>query len=121
MTSDEFLPDTSPADSPHHGSSGESAAHERWFRTLVANSSDLIAVLDDHARVLYANPAAEHILGFAPDEHVGRSSFQRIHSDYRGAIRTIFRESRAVSPGSTLRFRSDTRRHRAIGGVLRQL
>jgi PAS domain S-box-containing protein len=75
----------------------------------VANSSDLIAVLDDHARVLYANPAAEHILGFAPDEHVGRSSFQRIHSDDRGAIRTIFRES-SRQPGihSPVSFRYKT-------------
>jgi PAS domain S-box-containing protein len=92
MTPDAFLPDVSAADATHHGSNGESAAHERWFHTLVANSSDLIAVLDDQARVLYANPSAERMLGFIPAERVGRSTFKLIHPDDRDAITTIFRE-----------------------------
>jgi PAS domain S-box-containing protein len=58
----------------------------------VANSSDLIAVLDDQARVLYANPAAERMLGFIPAERVGRSTLELIHPDDRDAITTIFRE-----------------------------
>ncbi|MGA9113633.1 MAG: PAS domain-containing protein [Candidatus Dormiibacterota bacterium] len=92
MTPDEFLPDASAADATPHGSNRESAAHERWFRTLVANSSDLIAVLDDHARVLYANPSAERMLGFIPAERVGRGTFKLIHPDDRDAITTAFRE-----------------------------
>jgi len=93
MTPDELLPDASAAHATHHGSNGESAARERWFRILVANSSDLIAVLDDQARVLYANPAAERMLGFVPAEHVGRSTLELIHPDDRDAITTIFREA----------------------------
>ena len=92
MTPEELLPDASAAHATHHGSHGESAAHERWFRTLVANSSDLIAVLDDHARVLYANPSAERMLGFIPAERVGRGTFKLIHPDDRDAITTVFRE-----------------------------
>ena len=30
---------------------------EEWFRQLLANSSDLIVVIDEQARVMYANPA----------------------------------------------------------------
>ena len=93
MTPDELLPDASAAHATHHGSNGESAARERWFRILVANSSDLIAVLDDQARVLYANPAAERMLGFVPAEHVGRSTLELIHPDDRDAITTIFGEA----------------------------
>jgi PAS domain S-box-containing protein len=92
MTPDELLPDTSAAHATHHGSNEESAARERWFRILVANSSDLIAVLDDQARVLYANPAAERMLGLVPAEHVGRNTLELIHPDDRDAITTIFRE-----------------------------
>ena len=62
----------------------EPAARERWFRTLVANSSDIVAVLDDHGRVLYANPAAERMLGWALSWHVGRNTLELIHPDDRG-------------------------------------
>ena len=92
MTPDEFLPEASAAEPTHRGANGESAARERWFRMLVANSSDLIAVLDDQARVLYANPTAERMLGFTLDERVGRSALELIHPDDRDAIATTFRE-----------------------------
>ena len=67
MTPDELLPDASAAEPTHHGLNGESAVRERWFRTLVANSSDLIVVLDEQGQVLYANPTAERMLGFGDD------------------------------------------------------
>ncbi len=54
---------------------------ERWFATLLAHSSDLIAVIDDQARVLYANPVAEQMLGFVPEEQFGRNMFELIHPD----------------------------------------
>jgi PAS domain S-box-containing protein len=54
---------------------------ERWFATLLAHSSDLIAVIDDQARVIYANPVAEQMLGFVPEEQFGRNMFELIHPD----------------------------------------
>lgn len=57
------------------------AASERWFRTLVASSSDLIVVVDAEARLTYANPACEHVLGFAPEDMLGHSMFDLIHPD----------------------------------------
>ena len=98
MTPDEFLPDASAAEPTHHGANGESAARERWFRMLVANSSDLIAVLDEQGRVLYVNPTAERMLGFVPGERVGRSALELIHPDDRDAITATFREG-AHQPG----------------------
>jgi len=53
----------------------------RWFATLLAHSSDLIAVVDDQARVIYANPVAEQMLGFVPEEQFGRNMFELIHPD----------------------------------------
>ena len=54
---------------------------ERWLAALLEHSSDLIAVVDDQARVLYANPATERMLGYVPDEQLGRSLFELIHPD----------------------------------------
>jgi PAS domain S-box-containing protein len=77
---------------------GEPAARERWFHTLVASSSDIITVLDDHARVLYTNPAAERVLGFAPAGHVGRNTLALIHPEDRRAVMSAFREI-TLQPG----------------------
>jgi PAS domain S-box-containing protein len=92
MPPDEFLPDVSAAEPINHGSHGESAVRERWFRTLVANTSDHVAVLDEQGRVLYGNPTAERMLGFALAERIGRSALELIYPDDREAITTIFRE-----------------------------
>ena len=60
-------------------SDGAVAARERWFGTLQAHSRDLIAALDDRARVFYVTPAADRMLGFVPDEHLVRNMFEMIH------------------------------------------
>jgi PAS domain S-box-containing protein len=74
-------------------SGGEPASGERWFSTLVANSSDLIAVLDDDARVMYANPAAERVLGFVPGTQMGRNMLDLVHPDDRDATMSIIFQS----------------------------
>lgn len=66
------------------------AARERWFRALVAGSSDLIAVVDTDAILTYANPAATRILGFDPAEQVGRSMLDLVHPDDLAATATAF-------------------------------
>ena len=46
---------------------------EQWFRGLVQNSSDMIAVLDQHGVFTYASPAVENILGVRPEDVQGRN------------------------------------------------
>ena len=58
-----------------------SSASKRWLSALLAHSSDLIAVVDDQARVIYANPATKRLLGFDPDEQFGRNMLELIHPD----------------------------------------
>ena len=72
---------------------------ERWLGALLAHSSDLIAVLDDQARVIYANEAAEYMLGFVPDEQIGRNVFELIHPDDLQATEERFLE--AARPDGT--------------------
>lgn len=47
------------------------------------SARDLIAVLDADARLRYANPAAERILGLSPAEQTGRSMLDLVHPDDR--------------------------------------
>jgi diguanylate cyclase (GGDEF)-like protein/PAS domain S-box-containing protein len=57
------------------------AESEQWFRELLANSSDLIIVLDEQARVLYANPANAATSGYDPTMRLGADGFAHIHPD----------------------------------------
>jgi PAS domain S-box-containing protein len=66
------------------------AVRERWFGTLLAHSRDLIAVVDDKARIVYANPAAERMLGFVPEEHLGQNALGLIHPEDRDATTAKF-------------------------------
>ncbi len=56
-------------------------AAERWFEALVANSSDLLVVLDANAVLTYANPASREQLGFEEGSRTGRSVFDLIHPE----------------------------------------
>jgi diguanylate cyclase (GGDEF)-like protein/PAS domain S-box-containing protein len=57
--------------------------HERRFRALVENGSDLVTLVDGAGNVFFASPACEHLLGLPDTELIGRHPFARIHPDDR--------------------------------------
>ena len=59
------------------------------LRMLVRNSGDVIAVLDERAHLIYANPAAERILGFQT-AGVSPEIFDLVHPDDREAAALAF-------------------------------
>jgi diguanylate cyclase (GGDEF)-like protein/PAS domain S-box-containing protein len=60
------------------------------LRVLARKSSDLIAVLNDRAELVYANPAGQRILGFAPAGEVGGSIFDLVHPADRAIAAAAF-------------------------------
>ena len=52
-------------------------ASEARFSSLVANSSDLITVLDADMRIVYQSPSVEQVLGFTAEELIGEP-FERV-------------------------------------------
>jgi diguanylate cyclase (GGDEF)-like protein/PAS domain S-box-containing protein len=46
--------------------------HERRFRSLVQNASDLTLLVDAQGTILYASPALQDLLGVDPEQAVGR-------------------------------------------------
>ncbi len=52
---------------------------EHKFRSLFQNSSDITLVLDARGTILYESPPVEWVLGYAPEERVGRNVFDLIH------------------------------------------
>jgi diguanylate cyclase (GGDEF)-like protein/PAS domain S-box-containing protein len=65
---------------------------ERWFRGLVQNSSDVIAVVDDEGVFTYASPAVEGLLGYRPDELRGRNVLEIISDEQIRRLRGLRRE-----------------------------
>jgi diguanylate cyclase (GGDEF)-like protein/PAS domain S-box-containing protein len=72
---------------------------EERFRVLAENSSDVISRLTPAGIYLYASPAAGTILGYRPEQIIGRSLFEFVHPDDVGAVRKCF--SSALAPGET--------------------
>jgi len=54
---------------------------EERFRTLIERSSDGITVIGADGNVLYESPSVERILGYGPDNWVGKPAFETIHPD----------------------------------------
>ncbi|HSB78828.1 MAG TPA: PAS domain S-box protein [Candidatus Methylomirabilis sp.] len=80
----------------------ELAARERHFRALIENSSDGIVLLNATGVYTYASPSTTRMLGYPPEELVGRSAFEIIHPDdrERAMARTV--ES-LRNPGAIIR------------------
>jgi diguanylate cyclase (GGDEF)-like protein/PAS domain S-box-containing protein len=71
---------------------------ERWFRSLVQNASELIAIVDPDTTVTYVTDSAVPLLGYLPEALVGRPLLELAHPDDVGGLRD------AVSGAPTGRF-----------------
>jgi PAS domain S-box-containing protein len=56
-------------------------ASERRFRAFIENAQVLTLVCDVHGQVIYASPAAQRLLGLAPDELLRTRVFDWLHPD----------------------------------------
>jgi diguanylate cyclase (GGDEF)-like protein/PAS domain S-box-containing protein len=54
---------------------------EEYFRSLIRNASDVITVLDADGTVRYVSPAIERMLGYRPEDRIGRSGFELLHPE----------------------------------------
>src|SRR5205807_2700138 len=58
-------------------SQNEVLRREERFRSLVQNSMDVVAVVDAEGRITYISPSVEAVLGWRPDEVIGRPAQPR--------------------------------------------
>ena len=59
----------------------ELRVREEHFRSLIENASDVICVLTPDGTSLYESPSVERMLGWKPEELVGRQNFAFRHPD----------------------------------------
>lgn len=71
---------------------------EAQFRLLAENASDMIIRLSARGQMFYISPACHTILGYKPDELIGKISFDLIHKEDRPAILELFKLTPGENP-----------------------
>jgi two-component system sensor histidine kinase UhpB len=69
---------------------------ETRFRALIEKSSDGISILSPDGRFIYSSPASIKILGYSPEELVGRDAFHGVHPDDLERTRALYARLGAV-------------------------
>jgi PAS domain S-box-containing protein len=61
-----------------------------WFQALIESSSDAISLVDAEGQVLYASASTAKVLGYQPEELLGRNSLDLLHPQDRDhCVRTL--------------------------------
>jgi diguanylate cyclase (GGDEF)-like protein/PAS domain S-box-containing protein len=71
---------------------------EKHFRFLIENGSDIILVIDSNGVFEYGSPSIENILGYKPEDYLGKGGRDFIHPDDADGIRSTL-EKRKKTPG----------------------
>lgn len=71
-------------------------AERERFKALTENATDLVVVLSEDGTVCYASPSVERLLGYTPDEVIGRDVMEFIHPDDAAAARASIDRVAAV-------------------------
>jgi PAS domain S-box-containing protein len=69
-----------------HQTEDELRASERYFRSLIEGTNDLIVVLDLEHRYQFVSASVKRILGYQVEELVGRRSLDLCHPEEREAV-----------------------------------
>ena len=75
------------------------AASFQGFRSLIENSPDAISLIDRRGEILYGSPSTARILGYQPEELVGRNCLELTHPEDRDDSSRALREVLARPPG----------------------
>ena len=65
---------------------------ENRFRAIVQNSTDILTLIDPAGTILYDSPGISGLLGFTPEERLGKPAFLWIHPDDLSFIRMLHEE-----------------------------
>ena len=107
---------------------------EAHYRALIENEVDVVTILKPDGTIMFESPALERILGYTPEELVGRNVFEFIHPGdiemIRGEIERVIHTSETSRPvefafrhkdGAWRTMESVARNllaHPAVGGII---
>ena len=96
---------------------------EEHFRVLIENSSDLITVLDGDGSIRYESPSLERVLGYKPEELIGKNILEFVHPDDVPEIDTFIQsvQGQVVFESGRVRFRHKDGSYRFLAAIGRNL
>jgi len=71
----------------------ELAVREAYFRALIENSAEGVAIIDENGIARYVAPSEERLTGYKAEEVLGGSIFDNIHPDDLPALLQTFQEN----------------------------
>jgi len=74
---------------------------EKYFRSLIENSQEVIMVLNSDGTIRYQSSSAQHVTKYSPKVRQGGSVFEFIHPDDLPRLARLLEEMKA-SPGATV-------------------
>jgi two-component system cell cycle sensor histidine kinase/response regulator CckA len=78
---------------------------EELYRLIAENTTDLICLLDTRGMYAYVSPSHKDLLGYSPEDLIGRSAFSIIHPDDQEEAHKCFTVSLERNKGGTLECR----------------
>jgi PAS domain S-box-containing protein len=82
---------------------------EARLRSLIEHTSDIITIVDEGSVVRYGSPSIERVLGYEPEELLGRKAVELVHPDDRSRILeahlAAMRDPSTAQRGVEFRFR----------------
>jgi PAS domain S-box-containing protein len=78
---------------------------ERRFRSYIEHASDGLTVLGRGGRISFAAPSVERLLGFVPEEMVGKNYVEFVHPEDLGIVAAGIDGLRKSAHGQSLTFR----------------
>ncbi len=79
---------------------------EERYRLIAENMYDMIRLVDTQGTNIYSSPSHKAVLGYSPEERVGKSSFEVVHPDDMGNVQQIFAEALVESKPARVEYRA---------------
>lgn len=79
---------------------------EKKFRLLAESSIDVISIIDNYGKILYASPAVEILLGYKPEEIINSSVYDLIHQMDVNKVRKVFQFTITKNATGKVRYRA---------------
>src|SRR5215471_6374739 len=76
---------------------------EQQLRPLIENATDIVTVLNADGTRRYVSPSVEHLLGYRPEELIGKSAFDLVHPEDHTALQALLASDAANEGGVVTR------------------
>ncbi|WP_161977712.1 PAS domain S-box protein [Dictyobacter kobayashii] len=97
---------------------------ESFFRALIENSADAIALMSPEGLITYASPSTENVIGYTSEEFMGQNGFTLIHPDDLDAVQAALApvlKTAGLSATFEYRFRQKNGEYRWLQGTATNL